>query len=652
MPSRALGAAAVLALACALVVGVPDVSLGKAPRARVTARAASQGVTALMHPFDTIGMSWSSDGEAMVRTRRGATWTPWIQLVPDRDDGPDLDSPERGARISSHPVWVGRSDAYEVRHLRGGGARVHVVEEEPGARIQLRTTRAGANIARPAIQDRNVWLAREPTDSPSYGRVRMAFVHHTVSSNDYGPDDVPSMLRAMQAFHMDVNGWDDIGYNFLVDRFGRVWEGRAGGFDRSVIGAQTEGFNTVSTGVAVIGTFTDAAPSAASVDAVAGLLAWKLPAHGVDPAGRTEVVSRGNERYPDGTAVTLENVSGHRDAKPTSCPGAQLAARLPYIRNEASLGAAAATPYPLAFRGGVFMAVGQLDLDPEPELVTGADAGGGPHLRTFDPDGTPRSSSFVYTPGFHGGVRVATANVDGAPGDEIVVGAGAGGGPHVRVLYEAGIELASFMAYDPSFRGGVYVASGDLDSFPGDEIVVGLGPGGPPLVRIFRPDGRLLREFLAFDPAFRGGVRVATGDVDGDGKPEVIVGAGPGGGPMVRVFNDAGDAIAQWFAYAEAFRGGVYVSAVPSESGTGDWVVTGAGDGGGPQVRVFDAAGKPVAQFFSGRPSSTTGVRVAGAYFTGAQPGEVATAGGPGARPLVRLSRLDGSLIFFEPRPL
>ncbi len=150
--------------------------------------------------------------------------------------------------------------------------------------------------------------------------VKMAFVHHTAGSNAYGADDVPGILRSDQAYHMDVRGWNDIGYNFLVDRFGRIWEGRAGGTENAVIGAHAEGYNTGSTGVAVLGTFTSAEVPGAAVNAVSRLLGWKLAIHGVDPEGRNG---------------GFHNVAGHRDSKATDCPGARLYDRLPEIRSAA-----------------------------------------------------------------------------------------------------------------------------------------------------------------------------------------------------------------------------------------------------------------------------------------------------------------------------
>jgi hypothetical protein len=159
-------------------------------------------------------------------------------------------------------------------------------------------------------------------------------------------------------YHRDSRGWNDMGYNFLVDRFGRVFEGRAGGIDQPVVGAQAGGFNVPSTGISMIGDFTYSAPPPVAMDALARLLAWKLSIHGVPATGRTTVISAGgpSTSHPAGTPWTLERISGHRDADLTSCPGAALYRLMPALRrrvaalegpvSELSLSASAATvPY-------------------------------------------------------------------------------------------------------------------------------------------------------------------------------------------------------------------------------------------------------------------------------------------------------------------
>jgi len=142
-------------------------------------------------------------------------------------------------------------------------------------------------------------------------------------------------VRGIELYHVRSNGWNDIGYNFLVDRFGTIYEGRFGGIDRNVVGAHALGFNTGSVGIAVLGSYGSTAPSRAAQDAVARLIAWRLDLAHVDPTSSVSVVSGGSERYPSGTTVQLRAVSGHRDTGSTECPGDQLYGRLAAIAAQA-----------------------------------------------------------------------------------------------------------------------------------------------------------------------------------------------------------------------------------------------------------------------------------------------------------------------------
>jgi hypothetical protein len=142
----------------------------------------------------------------------------------------------------------------------------------------------------------------------------------------------------MAKYHRDVNGWNDLGYNFVVDKYGQIFEGRAGGIDQPVVGAQAQGYNSHSTGIANIGTFESVAQTTAALDAMARLIAWKLPLHGVPVEGEAVLVSAGGEmnRYPSGTPVTLNRICGHRDGDATACPGTALYGQLPELRRRAA----------------------------------------------------------------------------------------------------------------------------------------------------------------------------------------------------------------------------------------------------------------------------------------------------------------------------
>jgi len=177
-----------------------------------------------------------------------------------------------------------------------------------------------------------------PRAVPSYGQVQLVFVHHTVNANDYGPEDSAAIVLGIARYHRDHNGWNDIGYNFLVDQYGQIFEGRAGGIDQAIVGAQAQGFNSVSTGVACIGTFMTVAPPVAALDAIAHVVGWKLSLHGVPVEGTVTVTSAGGEtnRYPAGTPVTFQRISGHRDGNATSCPGDVLYSQMPELRIRAA----------------------------------------------------------------------------------------------------------------------------------------------------------------------------------------------------------------------------------------------------------------------------------------------------------------------------
>ena len=281
--------------------------------------------------------------------------------------------------------------------------------------------------------------------------------------------------------------------------------------------------------------------------------------------------------------------------------------------------------YDPAFSGGVFVACGDLTGDGIAEMITGAGPGGEPHVRVLNGAGgnvTELASFLAYDPAFLGGVTVATGDIDGDGTTEIITGAGAGGGPHVRVFSLAGTsvtERASFFAYDPDFSGGVTVATGDIDGDGAAEIITGAGAGGGPHVRVLSLANGGLTEtvsFYAYDPSFEGGVFVAAGDVDGDGKAEVITGPGASGESQVRVFAVAAGLIELMSidAYNQPFQGGVHV-AIGDIDGDGiEEIITGAGAGGGPHVRAFRLEnGSPivVASFYAYDSAFPGGVTVA-----------------------------------------
>jgi hypothetical protein len=194
---------------------------------------------------------------------------------------------------------------------------------------------------RPVVIGRAAWHAddRAVRGKPLYnGSVKAVFVHHTDNPNTYDcAADVPAMLLAMEERHIHGNGWDDLGYNFVVDRCGTIYEGRAGGVDRAVRGAHTEGFNADTVGVAALGNFgSGQRVPRPMLEAIASIAAWKLDP-GADPKGRVRLVSSNDEsRYPKGTSVELNVISGHRDTFETDCPGDALYDALPWVRQTAA----------------------------------------------------------------------------------------------------------------------------------------------------------------------------------------------------------------------------------------------------------------------------------------------------------------------------
>ena len=266
------------------------------------------------------------------------------------------------------------------------------------------------------------------------------------------------------------------------------------------------------------------------------------------------------------------------------------------------------------FRGGLRVARADVDGDGRSEVITGAGPGGGPHVLVMDDGGTVRASFFAYSPDFHGGVDVAAADLDGDGKAEIVTSAGAGGGPHIRTFRGDGTPRdGGFYAYAAAFTSGVRVGAGDLDGDGRAEIVTGPMAGGGPHVRAFRGNGAPIGNgFLAYAAEFTAGIDVAAGDLDGDGVGEIVTGAGAGGGPHVQVFSGPhGGSRSSFYAYPSGFRGGVQVG-VGDANGDGRLdVLTGAGPGGGPHVRSLRIDGGEIGNDFAFG-SFTGGVDVAG----------------------------------------
>ncbi|MFL6002598.1 MAG: N-acetylmuramoyl-L-alanine amidase [Nocardioides sp.] len=295
--------------------------------------------------FSMVGFTWrGTSPDIALRTRTDGKWTSW-RSVPPLTDGRAADG-----RSASSPLWVDQSQGIQVRTRSRTPKALELVLIDPGV---LPGDRAASDTAdattapraavigsapQPELHTRKEWGA-DPSwrnGRPVYThRLRQIHVHHTATGNDYSRADVPGILRGMYRYHTQTLGWFDIGYNFLVDRFGRAWVGRSGGVNRLVRGAHTLGFNEHSVGIAVIGNLERQAPSPEAVTAVVKLASWKLDRYGRDAEGTVRVTSTGSDKYPDGTTVRLPVIDGHRDTNDTACPGGMLYVKLPDIRRRA-----------------------------------------------------------------------------------------------------------------------------------------------------------------------------------------------------------------------------------------------------------------------------------------------------------------------------
>ncbi|WP_205471211.1 FG-GAP-like repeat-containing protein [Nocardioides sp. SYSU D00038] len=358
--------------------------VARAGRTEITSR--PQAVTG----YGAVGVTWAPgvelddhDATFRVRTRDGGRWSQWQEMEYHDDHGPDPDSAEaRHARPGTDELLVGEVDDVQVAVSTPSGEvpddlRLAVVdpgeaaasqEEEPAIDTGAPTAgdetdgtadgagkapvgsaaRAGDDAValqrsltapQPRIYSRAQWGANEKLRDGRalhYGTIKGGFVHHTVNANDYTAEQVPGIIRSIYAYHVKSRGWSDVGYNFLVDRFGRIWEGRYGGVTKAVVGAHTLGYNDYAFAMSAIGNFDVAQPPTAMVQAYGALMAWKLALHNVAAGARNVKI---------GSKTFSHAIMGHRDAGSTACPGRYLYAKLPTIRSLAD-GAQNGTPVP------------------------------------------------------------------------------------------------------------------------------------------------------------------------------------------------------------------------------------------------------------------------------------------------------------------
>lgn len=331
------------AVALSAAPGVRTATFAVGDVERGTARGRELGIRA-----DMVGISWRGHAHGVqARTKSaGRSWSRWVTLEAN-GDGPDPGSVE-GRRAGTRsaiatPLIAPGAQRVEVRAVEGEPAprdvRIEAINVTGTSTAAARAQRgiktraakllsaalptADAITPQPLVRPRTSWGAVQPVGSAGLAdRTSGVVVHHTVSTNGYSCASVPALLRGIQRYHIKSNGWFDIGYNFIVDRCGGVWEARGGGITQAVIGAHTAGFNTGTVGIALLGTHTSAKPTVAARKALQRLIAWRMDVAHVLPAGTMKVTARSGDKFPVGKIVTARAVSGHRDLFPTSCPGA------------------------------------------------------------------------------------------------------------------------------------------------------------------------------------------------------------------------------------------------------------------------------------------------------------------------------------------
>jgi uncharacterized protein with LGFP repeats len=304
--------------------------------------------------FSAVGVTWAQGDvtDVVVQLRvedAGGQWGDWTTIEAD-DVAQTPSAATAGNEVNggTAPYWTGESYGVEVIVQGAGGVvprDVKVVLVDPGespadalTEAPAATDEAHAASAMPPVYSRAQWGADESIRSwdPQYpSTLKAATIHHTADRNNYTADEVPAMMRSIYAYHTLTRGWGDIGYNVIVDRFGRMFEGRYGGLASTVIGAHAGGFNTFTFGVSMLGNYDTVPVPQATVDAVANFVAWKFGLYGIDPRGTTVLTSGGGgtAKYAAGVHVTLPTVFGHRDVGSTACPGQYGYARLGEIRN-------------------------------------------------------------------------------------------------------------------------------------------------------------------------------------------------------------------------------------------------------------------------------------------------------------------------------
>jgi hypothetical protein len=294
------------------------------------------------------------------RSHDGNGWSGWENIDENDNGGDGIEHEYQSARTSTSAMWIGTADGLDVRITVPENARslrdvrVHLINTLGNAtpkstvsrllaavggffRLQGNVRPADAAPTQPTIISRAQWGA-DPSllNLPCPGiadRVQMVIVHHTDTGNSYSRSTSAAMVRGIYRYHTNTRGYCDIAYNFLVDKYGQIFEGRNGGITKNVIGAHALGMNTETVGVATLGTFTSTSPTQAMYTSLEKLLAWRMDLAHIPPIGKVTMTYRADEKYHNGQQISLNRISGHRDVNLTSCPGSKLYSHLSGIRD-------------------------------------------------------------------------------------------------------------------------------------------------------------------------------------------------------------------------------------------------------------------------------------------------------------------------------
>jgi uncharacterized protein with LGFP repeats len=322
-------------------------------------------------PFSLVALTAEdlTGTSARVRAKRAdGTWGPWYEAEPMVGVGPD--TPAVGAVQGTEPVFVGRTNTVQIAVTRP----VEPTPTPPPADDRPPLGYVPANVEQPFSQNVNAVLISPPQapvdaiplpsavtapgvppqiinragwgadesmrcPNPQYDKgIRAGIVHHTAGSNDYAPEDSAGIIRSIYEYHTRTLGWCDIAYNALVDKYGQVFEGRAGGIDKPVEGAHTGGFNRDTWGVAMLGNFDQVPPTPVQLTNTGRLLGWRLGLDHIDPLGTVVLASDGSSfsKFPFGATPALPTIFTHRDVGITECPGNAAYALMNEIRSIAA----------------------------------------------------------------------------------------------------------------------------------------------------------------------------------------------------------------------------------------------------------------------------------------------------------------------------